>query len=66
MAKGKAKMINMFHIIVSVVACVFATVNLYSAVMAFKHKSFFAFSAETVITIMCLFFAMAHSLKAWW
>lgn len=54
------------HIIVSAVAAVFATVNLYSAVMAFKQKSFFVFAAETVITIMCLFFAIAHSLKAWW
>jgi hypothetical protein len=55
------------HIIVSDIAAVFATVNLYSAVMAlFKHKSFFVFAAETVITIMCLFFAIAHYLKAWW
>jgi hypothetical protein len=54
------------HLIVSDVAAIFATVNLYSAVMAFKHKSFFVFAAETVITIMCLFFAIAHSLKAWW
>ena len=54
------------HIIVSAIAAVFAAVNLYSAVMAFKHQSFFAFAGETVITIMCLFFAIAHSLKAWW
>lgn len=54
------------HTIVSAIAAVFATVNLYSAVMAFKQKSFFPFSAETVLTIMCLFFAIAHSLKAWW
>lgn len=54
------------HTIISAAAAVFAAVNLYSAVMAFKQKSFFAFAAETVITIMCLFFAIAHSLKAWW
>lgn len=54
------------HIIVSATAAGFATVNLYSAVMAFKQKSFFAFAGETVFTIMCLFYAIAHSLKAWW
>ena len=54
------------HTIISALAVVFATVNLYSAVMTFKHKSFFAFAGETVITIMCLFYAIAHSLKAWW
>ena len=54
------------HTIVSAVAVVFATYNLWVAVHMLKDKSFFRFSAHTVITIMCLFFAIAHSLKAWW
>lgn len=54
------------HTIVSAVAVVFATYNLWVAMHELKNKSYLKFSAFTVITIMCLFFAIAHSLKAWW
>ena len=64
--RWQAEMTPLQHTIVSVVAVVFAIYNLGVGMYMLKDKAYFKFSAFMVIAIMCIFFAIAHSLKAWW